>query len=96
MQHNITGCDTMLLSETIRLLTLGSQPRGEGPKALRINECYLAVLPHQCAPRIQCYRRVVRSAMLDLKPLPLWGVPFSLSQTLGSLFVTHPGIIRAY
>lgn len=68
MQHNITGCDIMLLGEIIRLLTHGSQPWGPGPEALRNDKSYrlssLAVL----APRIQCYRRVVRWAILDLKP----------------------------
>ena len=68
MQHVIAGCNTMLLGETIRLLTHGSQPWGQGPEALRNDKSYrlssLAVL----APRIQCYRRVVCSAIVDLKP----------------------------
>ena len=37
MQHNITRGDIVLLGETIRLLTLSSQPRGEAPKALHPN-----------------------------------------------------------
>ena len=34
MQPDIAGGDARLLGETIRLLTLGSQPRGVAPKAL--------------------------------------------------------------
>ena len=37
MQPDIAGGDIMLLGETIRLLTLGSQPRGVAPKALHIH-----------------------------------------------------------
>ena len=47
-------------------------------------------------PRIQCYRRVVCSAILDLKPFyPYKRVPYGLSRTLDPLFVTHPAGIRA-
>ena len=34
MQHIIAGGDTMLLSETRRLLTLSSQPRGATPQGV--------------------------------------------------------------
>ena len=56
MQHNITRGDIVLLGETIRLLTLSSQPRGELPRRYTPTST-TGFLHHRGAPRIQCYRR---------------------------------------
>ena len=56
MQHIIAGGDTMLLGETIRLLTLGRQPRGKVPR--RYTQTATTGFLHRLgAPRIPCYRR---------------------------------------
>ena len=61
MQHNITRGDLMLLGETIRLLTLGSQPRGAAPKALRNDDsCWLPTPSVRTTPTVLstwCVRR---------------------------------------
>ena len=72
VQHNIAGCDTMLLGETIRLLTPSSHLGGFAPRRSP-GQILLAELLCHYGPRIPCDRRVVQIAMLDLNPFyPLY------------------------
>ncbi len=96
MQHHIAGCDIMLLGETIRLLTPSSHLGEKLPRRSQWQILLADLLCHY-GPRIQCYRRVGRRAIVGLKLFyPSQEGAFCLSATLDPLFVTHPAGIRAH
>ena len=71
-------------------------PRGLATQGIRNDPCCRRYYRIELDRRIQCFRRVVRWAILDLKPFyPSGRVPLGLSPTLDPLFVTHPAGIRA-
>ena len=68
MQQDIAGGDITLLGETIRLLTLGSQPRGATPKALHPDGYGRLPAPSGCfAHTVLSARRVFHH---------VWRMPF--------------------
>ena len=68
MQHNMAGCNLMLLGETFSLLTHGCH-RGipQGIQGMSVRRLKLAASTAELDPPVQCCRGVMWAAIISLR-----------------------------